>query len=310
MDRGNHFNFNNTFNFHSNIRQDPNTDTSNIYEPVNYHQNITHASNMPLNHTHHHSRYGVYHHGHDQKGNSCTLNNCFNFIIVILLTVMISINLWFIVTVRSISNEIGKTKYRNSLPKPLPIEDEGFNHEVIETTLRTILRDTAYTLPQLIKDNSCLSQFRLQTKSDNAFNMDVDFEMILDSTREDNINHRHRERVNIKIDMKNHTRGGNQPSLSYPTNCDKTEDRGNCLHPPDRDKLTHPDPSPTRIPSQRPRGPPGSRGKLVLNTCREMLVNDLKLNCMIKDHYLRELRKLFTRFYVVNTNKPYCSSIH
>ncbi|UOL48946.1 putative transmembrane protein [Wenzhou Myotis davidii paramyxovirus 1] len=291
MDGGNSVNFNNTFNFSNSVGQDNPSNRHNHYEPVNIQPNNLGFGNMPRIPSPHHQRYGIYYSSRESSKGSNHICNIVIIILGCLMIAMISTNLWLVITVKSIINDARITAKRPKLPDPIPYGNSHDYTDVLENTMRSIMRDTAYNIPQLIKEHSCSSEFSFRTKAEYDRSFDLDFEMSRDKGQDRNS--KQREKINVKIDLKNKTQKDQYKIQDKPSGCDDIYNKRNCQNHPT--STLSPGETTTLIPSHRPRGPPGSRSRFLDITCRDYIEINQRFKCSILDNYYRDVRRIISQ---------------
>ncbi|UBB42377.1 small hydrophobic protein [Jingmen Miniopterus schreibersii paramyxovirus 2] len=305
MDRGNHINFNNTFNFNSPPTSRHGHSIEDIYEQVDAQYPVTNYCNMrPIQHANQNRYQG------SRSSNSTTMQflgkiKLFYVCVVGVSLILIGTNIWMLISLQTLIQNAPNQSKGEKLPRPLP---QGFGQEeseLIRSMLRTIITDTSYNIPSLIKTSGCPNGGT--STDDRRFGrpFDIDIDMILNQYFgfEGRSKFHNKTKITFTLDEDYDTtqdRDGNQDTTDP---CSDPKKHNRCrAYPPPMD----PPPTPS-IPNHRPRGPPGLRRRIVSNACKTCFLRNPKLDCMFKSKYLREVRTHINRMLMIAQVDPKCS---
>ncbi|WJL29529.1 transmembrane protein [Plecomyxo virus] len=290
MDRRNQLYFNNTFNFNNQVADRSIEDPT--YESIDL-NNLegNYCSMRPINSTNGGRRRDLFK-TYDNMDYNRKYRKYILLCILLLLLFLIGVNLWMVIIMIN-NGQIARGKdKRIDHPVRLPINSGEIGDEIHMQTLRTILKDTSYNIPKLIRTTAIVNSLIAGNGKRITELMNLDFDNLLHEVFKQNnaddyiISDEHQINMNF-----NHTRRIRYRSEDL-SECNTKNPRRKCVRTnptPDYDRRITPKPT---IRSHIPRGPPGLNSKRAYSSCRSCLIQYQEGSCKIKKSYLNQIKTL------------------
>lgn len=290
MDRGNSVSINNTFNFNQRPQICARENREDIYERVDSICADEAYCNMRPSHPRGHRGYISSRSESSSMGANIGMDKILFGISLLLFLIIGSINVWTVISIRELNSLIIKHKKVESTPKAFPLEDSSEEGSINQVLLRTILKDTSYNLPKLIRHMSPLPDYPELTRRTKDHPFDIDIDLVLKQYFEIVP-----ERVNRTVSRTRQVFEMDEvfdpdESSESEEECDRRSPRGRCSKNNDRVHRKPDKPEPTLIPQHRPRGPPGLRKRVLTEACSSCFFHNPRLSCLLKSRYLKEFR--------------------